>query len=462
MIPVMSPQPGTVDVLVVTRDLWSLRFNTNFEFQENTLSLLQTSLSENNLLGWRKYLAFNFNMDLGAFAIGPTYFDPNIHGTRLTLLASASALYGRESRSYEGNTETASLHYPLYALASRWGGGVDVVHQDAIIRYFQGTAVRQVQVPGAPDGTPPVDYDYRRKIFAIDSFVVRQLRSENWIQRITFGHHYDARSSAVLPDFNGDAATAQLFLASDLVPRTETRSELYLQYDVFTPRYLVIRDLDTFDLRENRRLGPSVTLRAGLGLRELGSDYQYVPLSAAIGWAEAPGGGFGSVGLAGGARLISGTLFDQFVTAKAFVASPILGRTGRVVAAGQLDAVRNDTLGTQFVLGGDTGMRGYAIGDFVGQARAVGHVELRTLPLAIWSQRVGALAFYDVGDAAPTVSQLFAYHDLGLGVRWLIPQLNPTVIRFDWAVAMQSTTPIGGLTRAGFPGRFSAGFMQVF
>src|SRR5262249_3391684 len=115
MVPIVSPRPGTVDVLVVTRDLWSLRFNTNFEFQQNTLSLLQTSLPENTLFGWRKSLAFNFNMDLGAFSVGPTYFDPNIHGTRLTLLASASAFYGRDSHSYEGNVETVSVHYPLYA-----------------------------------------------------------------------------------------------------------------------------------------------------------------------------------------------------------------------------------------------------------------------------------------------------------------------------------------------------------
>ena len=57
----------------------------------------------------------------------------------------------------------------------------------------------------------------------------------------------------------------------------------------------------------------------------------------------------------------------------------------------------------------------------------------------------------------------FAYpethtHDAGVGLRWLIPQLNSTVIRIDWAFATQSTT----LTRAGFPGRASAGFQQIF
>ena len=88
----------------------------------------------------------------------------------------------------------------------------------------------------------------------------------------------------------------------------------------------------------------------------------------------------------------------------------------------------------------------------------IGHVELRTAPLAVFSQRLGGLLFYDVGDATTSLSAIVPKHDVGFGLRWLIPQLNSTVIRVDWAFATQSTT----LTRAGFPGRASAGFQQIF
>jgi hypothetical protein len=43
-------------------------------------------------------------------------------------------------------------------------------------------------------------------------------------------------------------------------------------------------------------------------------------------------------------------------------------------------------------------------------------------------------------------------------LRWLIPQLNSSVLRFDWAVPLQD----GVVTRAGTPGRFSAGYQQAF
>jgi hypothetical protein len=91
---------------------------------------------------------------------------------------------------------------------------------------------------------------------------------------------------------------------------------------------------------------------------------------------------------------------------------------------------------------------------------AVGHIELRTMPLPLFSQRFGGLLFYDVGHAARSLAVLHPYHDFGIGLRWLIPQFNSSVLRLDWAIATQATP--SGLTRAGFPGRFTAGFKQVF
>ncbi len=45
--------------------------------------------------------------------------------------------------------------------------------------------------------------------------------------------------------------------------------------------------------------------------------------------------------------------------------------------------------------------------------------------------------------------------DRAIAERPLRTELQPTVIRIDWAVATQGPT-------AGFPGRFTAGFTQAF
>lgn len=453
--PVVSPLPGTVDLLVVTRDVWSLRFNTNFEFQQNTLSLLSTSLSENNLFGWRKYLAVNFLLDQGKWGTGPTYFDPDIRGTHLTLYAAAMAWYARETERYEGNEETLSLRYPLYSLASRWGAGVDFIHRDTVLRSFRGNVLRLQDVLLPSGATEPLPAIYRRRITTVDVNVVRSFGTLV-VQRLTLGHLVDGHRSEVLADFP-DPAAAGAFL-DQFAPVSERRSEPYLRYDVFLARYGVLRDLDTFDLRESVRLGPSLSLLLGYGVPALGADFQALVMGGTASLAVGGGGGYGKTTLSASARLREGRLIDQIRGATSYAASPMLWRVVRLVMSASVNTVRADTARGRYLLGGSSGLRGYAIGEFQGTTEVIAHAELRFAPAAVFSQRLGALLFYDLGDAAASFAKLHPYHDVGLGLRWLIPQLNSTVLRFDWAFATASTE----LTRAGWPGRLTAGFQQVF
>jgi hypothetical protein len=455
LVPVVSSVPGNVDVLAVTRDLWSLRFNTEFKFQKDTLSLLRTSLSENNLFGWRKYLAAGFELDQGRYGIGPTYFDPNVAGTRLTLLATATAWYARDSDHYEGDNEMFSLRYPLYSLASRWGGGLDLGHQNAVVRRFCDNQLCPVDVAGVS-----VPFTYRYRILTADLYAVRSF-GQAVIQRVTAGYRADRRLTLVLPDFPADANAPGLaaeYLAQ-WTPLPQTRSEPYLRYDLFTARYLVLRDFDTFDLREGRRLGPSLTLEVAAGLPLLGADFVAYTLSSSVNWAVAPAGsGFGLAQLQTSTRVRSGQFFDQRLSAVLYFASPPIARAGRVVLSALTDAVRADIYRTRFFLGGDTGLRGYQIGEFQGTVQVSAHAEIRSAPLGVYSQRFGAVLFYDVGHAAESYSALVPHHDFGIGLRWLIPQLNASVLRIDWAIA----TDVGPYTRPGLPGRITAGFMQSF
>jgi hypothetical protein len=408
-------------------------------------------------------LSVGFSLDLGKYGAGPTYFDPNILGTRLQFLASAVAYYNRDTDRYEGNSETFALTYPLYSLASRWGAGLDVSHQNAVVRAFQGTNIAPVVVPGASN---EVAYIFRREFVIVDANVVRSFGSYV-IQRATFGYRFDDRQSSLLDGYSYAPATPadlQLFL-SEVAPITERRSEPYVQYDMFTARYAVYRDLDTFDLRENVRLGPSVTLRAAYGSPELGADRRAYPLSGSAAWAIGPRGALASLSVTGSLRIYNGTAIDQRGQAKAYVASPMLGRLLRVIVAGEIDSVSHDSAHTLYFLGGDTGLRGYAIGEFHGSTMFVAHAEVRSAPLAIYSQRVGALLFYDVGHAEDSVAALVPHQDVGAGIRWLIPQANSYVLRVDWAVPLQNGfyLPDGSpVTPAGFPGRISAGFAQIF
>jgi hypothetical protein len=94
MVPVKSSVPGSVDVLIATRDVWSLRFSSSYDFQLFSFNLptLTASLSENNLFGRRKNAALSFIMDQGEIWLGPNYLDTNLLGSHLRLTFSFHAI----------------------------------------------------------------------------------------------------------------------------------------------------------------------------------------------------------------------------------------------------------------------------------------------------------------------------------------------------------------------------------
>ena len=102
-IPIKAPQSEQdVDVLVVTRDVWSLRLNSDFRFEGGRLRWLRLEPSENNFWGRRKQVSAVYTQDLGRLTLGPHYQDPNLYGTRWSLDVQGGVHVNRATRSTEG------------------------------------------------------------------------------------------------------------------------------------------------------------------------------------------------------------------------------------------------------------------------------------------------------------------------------------------------------------------------
>ncbi len=97
LVPTKAADPSQVDLLVVTRDIWSLRLNSKLDLIEGSLTGLQISLSENNFLGRRKTLAFSVNLDQASVLTGPLYIDKNFLGKHLDFRAQVARIYTRQS-----------------------------------------------------------------------------------------------------------------------------------------------------------------------------------------------------------------------------------------------------------------------------------------------------------------------------------------------------------------------------
>jgi hypothetical protein len=471
IVPVKSATPGMVDVLIVTRDVWSLRLNTEFNIQKQRLLALSASLSENNLFGWRKQAALVFDMDQGAIALGPSYIDRNIAGTRLTLTSSASALFSREGFHAEGAKFSSVVRYPLFSLASKWGAVASVSFANGVVRQFLENHLATVDLRSTPNETEALPWIYRLRTFSTGASGTRSFGSAV-IQRVTAGYGY----SVVRPSFTGqfpDDPAARAGFAREIFPPSERVSDVFTSYSMFTPRYKTYRDLDTFDLSEVSILGPSASASVTRGARALGGDRDFLAFGASAGWRLAFWDGLFSASASWSGRIYDGgPMQDQAYSAGLYVASPVLVRWFRLVGSLGAGAYIDDTRNNFFVLGGDTGLRGYVVGDLRGKAEVLGHLEVRTLALSVASFRLGSVFFSDVGDAATpdpgsgtglaravrSVLRLQPKTDVGFGVRLLIPQLNTYVLRFDWAIPLDSTQ----YTPAGPPGRITFTFRQAF
>lgn len=458
--PVVAEQTGTVDLLVVTRDMWSLRMNSKIEVQETIITTLIVSLSENNVLGLRKQAAMVFDMDQGSWSLGPLYVDKNVLGSRLQFHGRVRALFSRATDEFEGTSGSASLAYPLWSLRRTWAASLAVEHFDGIRRQFLGADLRLFPLD-AMAGAPQIPHLWEQRSARVGATVTRSF-GDAVKQHVSAVYELRSDRSAV-PD--GVLAPPELIdrFEDEVLPRSERTSMVLARYRVFTPRYVRYRNLDSYDLAEDATLGPDATVELGLAPELLGSDTHFVRGAVSAAWTFGWGGD-GLVRVTSGieTRLQDGDLIDNEASASLRVATMRLFGVARVVGV-VTTASRWDEQGNRaYVLGGESGLRGYPIGAFFTTPGASGHrlvranLEVRSMPLRVLFTRLGGVLFWDLGGVAAAYRDLRVVHDVGAGLRLLVPQMQPFVFRLDVAV------PLNGPT-AGFEGtRIIFGSAQAF
>ena len=470
VVPVTSAEAGKVEVLVVTRDIWSLRLNTQYTVQENELTDLAMSLSENNFLGRRLVVALAVTMDQGKIETGPLIIDKNFLGehlelrTRVNAIVNRSALFDGDIES-EGSSSTVSLRKSLWQLSSKWGGGVNFTHRYSIERRFEGTRLRQV---GCPLGSACVLLDrqtaemtpddeklpfiYRQRRWSVTASAVRQWGTKVKHQ-VSFGHSLDSTKPRLLEGFAGAVEQRDPFIQR-VLPPSEVDSAPFVSYAMFTPRYRTRRNVGTYDLAEDLRLGPDLEASYGVGLELLGSDANFQRGGIGGGYTL-PIARDGSirVGVAYSTRHQDGEFRDNGASIAMRLVTPTL-RYARIVMESTLGTRWDERRPGFFTIGSDNGLRGYGINQFFGERVFGTQIEARSIPNSLWVLRLGAVAFYEVGGAANTLKGLQLHQDTGFGFRILLPQTSRELFRFDLAF------PLDG-AEAGRP-KFSAGFQSEF
>lgn len=432
VVPVQSENQGSVDLLVVTRDLWSLRLEWNLQFNGNQIDQLLVQLTERNLFGRNVRATIRSVLVPLTLTLGELYFDRRFLGEPLTLLQSADIFINRNTNDFEGYDASLTVSRPFFNLNQKWGFRVPVRVQQRIARQVQTGEVLTYDDPETPEeeAIPRV----WRSSFASASAVGRLQLSGDFTQRIAAGFGFAHRGVEIDDPALIPAASRAAF-ERDVLPRALTQIFPIIGWSGFENTFRTYENLSSYGVSEDVRLGPVVSATLTAPLEALGSTVSAVELFGSAGWNwDFADDGLFELAVGAEGRFEAGDWLNQQLLTRMRVASPGFS-WGRLVGRVDWLAQRQDTTNSLVVLGGSNGLRGYPSQAFfvVGGDRVRGNVEWRSAPFVWHYFHGGAVLFYDAGEVygGQDDDAFVLKQAVGVGVRGLLPQFNREVFRLD-------------------------------
>jgi len=451
IVPLRGEHPDEVRLLVITKDVWSLRLNTDFQFYQGKLIRLLLQPAEENMFGTHKMVGALFILEPDTYSFGGQFVDSRVAGSRIQATVSANLIVNRVSGRPEGSFGTLYYGQPLYSADTKWAWKSAVVWYDEIYRSYIGTDLRTFDSDLTPgDDAIPYVFDAARW-YSVDS-VTRSFGREKKLD-LSFGLEFDRRRNKVRDREAYDPVAVADFVRTE-IPVSDRRVSPFLQIRSYTSDYHRVLDFETLGLQEDFRLGHEAVLRIYPASKDVMSTRDMIGTYAGLGYTLPFGDGL--------ARLLGASVIEKSTRAEtdasvqlnARVVTPRLG-FGRFVYDGLLLNHYENYLNDRNTVGGDGRLRGYPPQSFIGKDVVASNVEYRSRPFQVWSVQVGGALFYDVADAFDGFRDLHLKQSTGVGFRAVFPQAERIVFRADWGVPILSD----GLY---FPGTFFASFGQAF
>jgi hypothetical protein len=446
--------PDRVGVVVITKDVWSLRLAWNVSLTPGGVELFETQPAEWNFLGTHQTFNGHFVYQPEAYTFGLGYIVPRLGTSRVALQASVDLVVNRASGDPEGWLGSVVAGQPLYSGLTPWAWDAGVVWRDVLLRRYVNARLSQYVDPATMRSVP---YEYRARQFTPTYEVTR---SFGWEIKhdVTLAARIDRRQ--YIADFPGaDPRTVSDFIATK-VPVSDTRVGPSIQYHTYTKRYVRVIDFDTLALQEDYALGHDIVLRAFPSFRALGASRDVLGLYGAIQYTFSLRDGLFRISMESTLEPEADRIADAAIQPTAHLASPSIARLGRVVVDGTLLYRWRNYLNKTSLLGGGDRLRGYPTNFFVDKDYIAYNVEFRSRPVEILSCQLAGVAFFDSGDAFNGWSDFKAYQSLGIGLRALFPQLDRVVFRADLGFPIERPLDATGVPIG--PVAFFISFEQAF
>jgi hypothetical protein len=430
-----------VDLLLVTRDMWSLRFIARPELDGDSLTRVTLGATENNLAGEHLQLAVVAYKDRDFWELGPVIQKRRIAGTMLAGGLSAAAIFTPGLDLEPGYRANAMLGLPVETAADSFGWSLSASAQDRLFAIYDGAEVAQF------DNADTAELEATDAIWRSQSaaalFSTTFARGSAWRQLYTPYLSWSEASSE-LASTSDD--TLRAAFKQQVLPDDERRVGPGLRWTLFEARYRSLQDYRLFGLSEELRDGPTLTLDASLSDPLLGATRATQDLSADLSWNGAPLGD-DLLRLALGGALGFGDGLENTIgwTELRAVTPPKLA--GRLhLRAGWIERGLNRARRYETV-GGDQALRGFAPSALRSEGLLRANLEWRSRPLRSFVARVGGVLFVDAATARGDANSDDTLLSAGLGLRSFVPQ----AASFIWSVDLGFPLLTGGLVAQGEP-----------
>lgn len=480
-LPLEGSAPDRIRYLVVTKDIWSLRAGWDGRFANGVVDYLSVRPSETNLFGTSRQLFATLAFNPRNYTVGLGFVEPRVAGTRLRIAASLDAIVSCQTGEIDGYAGSFSYSRPLFSTQTPWSYGTAVSATKNVSRLIP---IRGAAICSATDAETTVRFDDEGERTAIvpneytydtQSFTQSFTRSFGLIHKNNLSFGVEAqrtgRRAADLstvrpgPSLSGSPTLtpeelyrARAWYMSRIRPSTVQISPFF-QIQSFTTNFHRDINAESLGLQEDFRLGPIATLRIFPALESAGSSRDLLGLNAAASYAAAVGTGYVKVSGSHNVEISDPESTDAVVSFGARFTTPRLPY-GRFVLDAYYARRYHNFYNSQFSLDNATRLRGYSAkpeinSDLFGTGVLSHNLEFRTRPLQLFSTLLGAVVFHDVGDAFYELEDIKLKHSVGVGIRFLAPQLDRDVFRLDVGFPLTNGDPQAGIT-------VNAAFGQAF
>ncbi len=406
-----------VDVLVQTRDVWTLQPGISYE-RKGGANETGFEIEEENLLGYGKNVRVAWNDDIERTSLLVEWLDPNVLQSRWRSELAYSI-------NDDGKLRLVDLERPFYALDTRWSAG--------------GSAFDFTRVEPRYDLGDIVDEFRHEESFAEIRGGWSAGLVEGWSRRWLMGFRYDEDRFAIEPDRT----------PPPLLPPDRKLVYPWVGLAWIEDKYVTTENLNQIGRVEDLHFGTRFNVQLGLATEALGSDRDAAIVEASIRSAQAFGAGH-SLFLDGGlgGRLESGEIANGLASG---LARYYWRWHPKRVLYASLDGAVSESLDpeNQVQIGGDTGLRGYPLRYQTGTSRALATLEQRFytdwFPFRLFY--VGGAVFFDAGRTwgrgAVGNESLGWLKNVGVGLRLGNARSGfGSVVHFDIAVPLDRTDEI--------------------